>query len=83
MQIQIGIRPEHREETIRLYAMALERKFQKILGSPEVVIGLMKAGLNLACAISTVTEENELVGISGFQMGEESLTKIPFSNFTK
>lgn len=32
---QLGIRTEHKEDAARLYAIAFQTKFLKILGSPD------------------------------------------------
>lgn len=82
IKTHVGIQPEHHEEAARLYALAFERKFRKILGTPEVVVQLMKHDLNPDFAISATNDANELVGISGFQIGNQSLTSIKFKSFT-
>lgn len=83
IRTQVGLKPEHTTEATRLYAVAFERKFQKILGPPSVVVELMKNDLNPNFAISAIDNKNELVGISGFQIGSNSLTNIPFKSFIK
>jgi len=78
---QLGIRPEHKEDAARLYAIAFQTKFLKILGSPEEVTQLLKDGLNIQRAISAISTDNELLGISGFQLDNTSLTDIKFITF--
>jgi ribosomal protein S18 acetylase RimI-like enzyme len=75
---QFGIRTEHKEDAARLYAIAFQTKFLKILGSPEEVRQLLKDGINIQRGISAISADNELLGISGFQLDNTSLTDIKF-----
>lgn len=77
----LGIRPEHKEEAARLYAIAFQTKFLKILGRPEEVTQLLKEGINIQRAISAISADNELIGITGFQLDNTSLTDIKFKDF--
>jgi len=83
IKIQTGIKQEHKEDAARLYAIAFQSKFLKILGSPEEVTELLKGGINTQRAISAISADNELVGISGFQLDNTSLTDVSFKNFIK
>jgi len=83
LKTQLGIIPEHKEDAARLYAIAFQTKFLKILGSPEDVTQLFKEGINTDRGISAVSANNELLGISGFQLDNTSLTDIKFRNFVK
>lgn len=78
---KLGIRPEHKEDAARLYAIAFQTKFLKILGSPEEVTQLLKDGINIERGISAISADNELLGISGFQLDNTSLTDIKFRTF--
>jgi ribosomal protein S18 acetylase RimI-like enzyme len=78
---QLGIRTEHTEDAARLYAIAFQTKFLKILGNPEEVTQLLKDGINLQRGISAISANNELLGISGFQLDNTSLTEIKFRTF--
>lgn len=80
---QLGIKPEHKEEVARLYALAFKTKFLKILGNPEEVAQFFKDKINTTRAISAISKDNELLGISGFQLGGTSLTNIKFATFIK
>ncbi len=73
---QIGIRTEHKEDAARLYAIVFQTKYLKILGNPEEVTQLLKDGINTQRGISAISEENELLGISGFKFDKTSLTNI-------
>jgi len=79
--IQLGILPEHKEDAARLYAIAFQTKFLKILGSPEKVTQLLKDGINTQRGLSAVSVENELLGIVGFQLEHSSLTDIKLKAF--
>ncbi|MGV8165445.1 MAG: N-acetyltransferase family protein [Alkaliphilus sp.] len=82
-KIQIGINPEHKEEAARLYAIAFQTKFEKILGNPEIGTKLIKNGINSQRAISAISEENELLGIVGFHFARNSLIEIKFKDFVE
>lgn len=75
---QHGIRQEHREDAARLYAIAFERKFMRILGGPDDVTELLKEGLNVHRGISALSPDNELLGVLGFHLDNSSLTDITF-----
>jgi ribosomal protein S18 acetylase RimI-like enzyme len=79
--IQLGILTEHKEDAARLYAIAFQTKFKKILGSPEEVTQLLKDGINIQRGISAISEDNELLGISGFHLNNTSLIDIKFKTF--
>lgn len=78
---ELGIRIEHKEDAARLYAIAFQTKFLKILGEPEEVTQLLKEGINIQRGISAISAENELLGIAGFQLDNTSLTDITFRTF--
>lgn len=81
--IQVGIKPEHQEDAARLYLQAFESKFVKILGSQQEMIELFKNGINVERAISAVSQNNELLGMAGFQLNGKSLVDLKFKHFVK
>jgi len=81
--IQIGIQAEHKEEATRLYANAFASKFVKILGSQQEIIDLFINGINEDRGISALSENNELLGISGFNLNGQSLVNLKFKDFVK
>ena len=77
-QIKAGIAKEHREDAARLYAIAFEKKFEKLLGSKDEVIDILKDGINTNYAFSVISESNELLGIVGYYHNNSSLMDIKF-----
>jgi len=80
---QIGIPSEHKEEAIRLYAGAFASKFVKLLGSEAKIIDLFMEGINTDRAISALSENNELLGLSGFHLDGKALVDLNFKDFVK
>lgn len=78
---QFGIRIEHKEDAARLYAIAFQTKFLKILGSPEEVTQLLIEGINIQRGISAISADSELLGISGFKLDNTSLIDIKFRTY--
>jgi ribosomal protein S18 acetylase RimI-like enzyme len=77
-QIRSGIAKEYREDAARLYAIAFEKKFEKLLGSKDEVIDILKDGINTNYAFSVISESNELLGIVGYYHNNSSLMDIKF-----
>ena len=78
---EIGIRTTHKEAAAKLYAIAFQTKFLKILGTPEEVSQLLKDGINTQRGISAISADNELLGISGFQLNNSALIDLKFQHF--
>ena len=81
--IQTGINPEHKEEAARLYAIAFQSKFLKLLGSPEKVTQLLSGAINPDRGICALSHSNELIGIAGFELNNSSLTNLKLKDFTR
>ena len=77
-QIKSGIAKEYREDAARLYAIAFEKKFEKLLGSKDEVIDILKDGINTNYSFSVISESNELLGIVGYYHNNSSLMDIKF-----
>ncbi len=81
--IQREIQLEHKKDAAQLYALAFQNKFKRILGDTEAVTELMKNSINRHNAISAVSSDNELLGISGFHLNKTSLVGLKLKDFTK
>ena len=78
--INKGIAEEHCSEAAFLYAFAFEKKFQKLIGPPELVAEIFRDNINLDYAFSAISSDNELLGIVGFYDTKSSLMNIKMSN---
>ena len=81
--VKFGIAPEHQTGVARLYAMAFQSKFSKILGPPDEVIRLFSRGINPERGFTAVSSDQELVGIAGFQLDGTSLVDVRMRNFIR
>ncbi len=81
ISIRLGIKPEHKEDAAKLFALAFKKKLVNILGNTEQVIALLKDNFCLNQAITAVTENGEIVGIAGFQIKKVPLINLKYHDF--
>ncbi|MCP4222763.1 MAG: GNAT family N-acetyltransferase, partial [Actinomycetia bacterium] len=73
--IAIGFGPEHRQAAANLYWNAFGRKLDHAIGPRDRGIGLIERGLDPSRAVAAF-QEDELVGLAGFNLEGSALTTI-------
>lgn len=81
--IQRGIPEQQRTAAAHLYAEAFGNKFIYLLGDTDVVANLLENELNLNMALAALNHQYELLGICGFQLGNQSFTNISVQSMVK
>ncbi len=75
VQIALGFGPEHRQAAANLYWNAFGRKLDHAIGPRDQGIKLIEQGLDPSRAVAAF-QEDELVGIAGFNVDGQALTTI-------
>ena len=75
VEIAIGFGPEHSTAAATLYWNAFSRKLDHAIGPRDRGLGLIERGLDPSRAVVAI-QDNELVGLAGFNLDGTALTTI-------
>ena len=83
VKIETQIRAGDESIVAQLYSQAFERKFVNLIGSAQEASLFFKDGINRDRAIAAYSAENELLGMAGFEQGQQKLIGLELEHFKK
>ena len=81
--VEFGLRAENTTDAAKLYSIAFERKFTKLIGDKEIMTMLLSNSINPNCAISAYNNKGELLGLAGYRYKNQMMININKKSFYK